>query len=60
MEQVNKIVNIKTNSKLTNHISITVPDINKPYKICSNLIDKNRFDQQITYKHSLYHYTNFL
>ena len=58
--------NINTNSKLTNDNTMIDSNINKLYNRWVSLIsqmEKNKINKNnlpITYKHSSYHYTNFL
>lgn len=69
MKQVMNTVNINTHSKLTNDNTINGSNINKLYNRWFSLISqmeknkKNKINKNnlpITYKHSSYHYTNFL
>lgn len=63
MKQVINTVNINTHSKLTNDNTINGSNINKLYNRWFSLIsqmEKNKNSLPITYKHSSYHYTNFL
>ena len=60
MEKVNKTVNGDTNSNISIDTSIIDTSISNQYKKWCSLIDKMPDKYSPTYKHSSYHYTNFL